>query len=239
MRKAFSFLTCLGTPEIPTPSSLIWFPFVGLCLGLLLSGIWIFLSLFFPMLVTSILVVLSDLFLTRMIHLDGLADASDGLIAHLSKQKRLQVMADPLLGSFGVISIVISLGLRWAALYSLKPSLLILPSVWMASRAVMALGIVLVPYARPSTGLAGVFIVGNKKQKVIVVLVCVISILLAGVILGFWKLIIGPLALMVGLVMAIVVMNLSRKKIDGFTGDILGAMGIVLETASLVIATLK
>ncbi|MDQ6928955.1 MAG: adenosylcobinamide-GDP ribazoletransferase, partial [Actinomycetota bacterium] len=115
MRRAMSFLTPLGGPSTPSPAAVAWFPVVGVVLGLALSGIWWLGFEAWPAPVAAALVVAADLALTGMLHLDGLVDAADGLLPPLDRQRRLDVMADPAAGAFGVGAAVSVLLLRWAA----------------------------------------------------------------------------------------------------------------------------
>ncbi|HEV3401876.1 MAG TPA: adenosylcobinamide-GDP ribazoletransferase, partial [Acidimicrobiales bacterium] len=157
MRRALAFLTPLGGPVAPSPAALPWFPVVGAVLGLAVGGTWWAVSEVWPPAVAAAVVVAVDLALTGMLHLDGLVDSADGLLPPLDRERRLEVMADPRAGAFGVGAATAVLLLRWAALSGLRPRPLLLAGLWCASRSVMATVARSVPYARPS-GLAGAFL---------------------------------------------------------------------------------
>lgn len=235
MRRAISFLTPLGGPTTASPSAVSWFPVVGIGLGLALSGIWWLASDVWPAPVAAALVVAADLALTGLLHLDGLVDAADGLLPPLDRQRRLDVMADPAAGAFGVGAAVVVLLLRWVALAALTPSVLLLPAIWCASRTAMALTTRAVPYARPG-GLAESFRPTGKSKTATVGLVGLASAVTLGVVSSG----IGGLGgVSACLIVFGAVVVLAVRRVGGFTGDVLGAAGLVGETAGLVVAAAK
>jgi len=112
---ALQFLTRLPTPQLrhfdpaELAKSAAWFPLVGLIIGVLLAATLYLGSLRDPLL-GALLCLLLWVWLTGALHLDGLADMSDALgAAHRDKDKFLTVLADPHLGTFGVVSLVLQL----------------------------------------------------------------------------------------------------------------------------------
>lgn len=110
---AVQFLTRIPTPQIKDfepallAKSVGWFPAVGLLLGGLLLGIVYAGALIDPWL-AAILGLAFWVWVTGGLHLDGLADMSDGLgAAHRDPARFLAVLKDPHLGSFGVLSLII------------------------------------------------------------------------------------------------------------------------------------
>ncbi len=114
MRAAVAFLTPFGGARPPNATTLDWFPVVGACLGLALGGLWWAATRAWPSPVAAALIVAADLVLTGMLHFDGLIDSADGLLAPLTPARRLEVMADPRAGAFGVTAaagtLLLSLG---------------------------------------------------------------------------------------------------------------------------------
>src|SRR5829696_1611170 len=94
---AATFLTTLPSPSFVVPQGGLglagrWFPLVGLVIGLLL---WVVQSLaerFFSPTLTGALVVLAWVAVTGGLHLDGLADCCDGLLATTSRERRLEIL---------------------------------------------------------------------------------------------------------------------------------------------------
>ena len=232
MRRAVSFLTPFGGSVAPSPAAVAWFPVVGAVLGLALGGLWAGGERLWPAAVAAALVVVADLALTGMLHLDGLADAADGLLPPLDRARRLDVMADPATGAFGVGTVAAVLLLRWVALAAMAPSVLLLGGLWCASRAAMAATVRLVPYARPGGGLATAFIGGGRTSFAPCAAGLAAAVLLAGLGRGAA----GVVAVAGGVVAAAGVVALARRRLGGFTGDVLGAAGMVGETAGLLVA---
>ncbi len=103
--------------------------------------------------------------------------AADGLLPHLERERRLEVMREPTVGAFGLGAGAAALVLRWAALGVLAPSILLLVGVWAASRSAMVLTLGVVPYARSNGGgLATTFADGHR--------VAAVTIGLAGTLAG-------------------------------------------------------
>ena len=119
--RALGFLTILPCPRLEsTPEDLGrssgWFPLAGALLGGLLAAAHAGLALLlFPPAAASLTVVLWA-FLTRGLHLDGLADTADGLAASYDRQRALDVMRRGDTGPAGAATLVLVLLLQAAAL---------------------------------------------------------------------------------------------------------------------------
>ncbi len=231
MRRALSFLTPMGGAVAPSPSALAWFPAVGALLGLVLGGVWWMADRLWAAPLAAAVVIAADLALTGMLHFDGLVDSADGLLPPLEQDRRLEVMADPAAGAFGVGVAVVVVLLRWASLAALTPAPWLLAALWCGSRLVMAGVAQWVPYARPG-GLAGAFLEGGRRR------VPVAGVLLVGV-LAFVAGGDGVAGVVVLVVAAGAVVALAVRRLGGFTGDVLGAAGVVGETAGLLAAAAR
>lgn len=234
-RAAVGFLTVLpvGGGQ-PSGAALVWFPVVGLALGAVLGGLWWAMERWWSPLVAAAVVVAADAVWTGALHLDGLADSADGLLPHLRRERRLTVMHEPGVGAFGVVAVGAALLLRFAALASMRPSVLVLAGLWCASRGSMALTARLVPYAREE-GLALGFLSPRGRLLPVVALSALGS---AGSLLA-WRVVPGLASLAGAVVAASAVVLLARRRIGGFTGDVLGAAGVVAETVGLVVAAAR
>ena len=122
LRLALQFLTRIPVPGVADFSPLdlsrsaTWFPVVGLVVGALVAVVAFALGHRSPAL-GAVVGVLAWVWLTGAMHLDGLADLSDALGAsHRDPQRFLAVLADPHVGTFGIVSIVLVLMLKVAAL---------------------------------------------------------------------------------------------------------------------------
>jgi adenosylcobinamide-GDP ribazoletransferase len=210
-----------------------WFPVVGAAMGLLLGGVWWVAVKAWPAPVAAALVVMADLGLTGMLHFDGLVDSADGLLAHLPRERRLIVMSSPEVGAFGMAVGVAVLLARGAALATIRPAPLLVAGLWCASRTLMAAVMRVVPYAKDRGGLASAFL--GRSGGVAVVLGGVAAVVLA----GGWRRVAGPAAILAAAAGGAGVVLLARRKLGGFTGDVLGAAGVVAETVGLIVASAK
>jgi len=167
------------------------------------------------------------------LHLDGLCDAADGLLAPMDRERRLAVMRAPEVGAFGVAAAVAVLLLRWASLVVLRPAPLLVVGLWAVSRAGMALTLVRVPYARPG-GLAAAFRSGRRGWAVPLAVGTVLAAAAA-----WWRPVAGSAAVAAEVVAGGAVVGLAYRRLGGFTGDVLGAAGLLGETVGLVAASAR
>ena len=245
MRRALSFLTPFGGPADPAPSALAWFPAAGALIGLAVGGIWWAARRGWAPPAAAAIAVAADAALTGMLHLDGLADAADGLLPPLSRARRLEVMADPRIGAFGAAGLAIVLLARFGAFASMLPSPLAIAGLWSGSRTAMAVTAQAVPYARPG-GLASAFLPapGGGTRPGAARLAGPAVLGLAGGLLALALAFAGRGALGVAAVGAeaagaAAVVFLARRRLGGFTGDVLGAAAVVGETAGLLTLALR
>jgi adenosylcobinamide-GDP ribazoletransferase len=152
-------------------------------------------------------------------------------------------MADPNAGAFGIGATVCLLVLRWAALSALAPSVLLLSAVWCLSRTVMAVVTRAVPYARAG-GLATPFLAHGDADVAasrpahaggVAVVGLAVAVPLAALGNG-WP---GVASLAVAAAAGALVVAVAVRRIGGFTGDVLGAAGMVAETAGLLVAAAR
>jgi adenosylcobinamide-GDP ribazoletransferase len=221
---------------MPGPRTLRWFPLVGALIGAAVGMVWwASAKAWHGSLVPAGLAVMADLGATGMLHLDGLADSADGLLPHLPRARRLEVMATPDVGAFGLAVTAAVLLLRFGALASLRPQVVLIAGVWCASRSLMVAATAVLPYARPA-GLAAAFL---GDARTVSVLVAGGGLLAAGALVA-WARGWGGVAGLAGLmVVGAAVLALARSRIGGFTGDVLGAAAVTGETAALVIASAR
>jgi adenosylcobinamide-GDP ribazoletransferase len=231
VRAALGFLTPFGPASTPGPRTLRWFPLVGAAIGAVVGLVWWASSKVWKgPLLPAALAVAADLAVTGMLHIDGLADSADGLLPHLSRARRLEVMAQPDVGAFGLAVTAAVLLLRFAAFGTQRPDVALVAGIWCASRSLMVLGPVWLPYAR-GTGLASAFLGDARKVSVAVA----VGGLAAGAALAAWgRGGPGVVGVAAGVVAALAVLEMARRRLGGFTGDVLGAAAVVFETVALV-----
>jgi adenosylcobinamide-GDP ribazoletransferase len=237
MLGAFAFLSVLGRGAVPDRRSLRWFGPVGVVVGALCGlvrwggGEW------WAPAVAAALAVVADLVLTGLLHLDGLADTADGLLAPMERDRRLSVMASPGTGAFALGTVGVVLLLRWTALTVLPITgwhwVALLAGIWCGARTAMAVIVTTVPYARPHGGLATAFHGASPWLPMLIGLPLAVVGAAAGRGVG------GVVGLVAGALGAAGVTWLARARLGGFTGDTAGAAGVVFETVALVVAAAR
>jgi adenosylcobinamide-GDP ribazoletransferase len=207
-----------------------WFPVVGLILGGLWVGFDALAGWAFPPALRAGLDVLCLMVLTGGLHMDGLADTADGILSHRGKEKALDIMKDSRIGAWGVLAVVSVLALKGLALSgpflgARWLSLLLVPAY---GRLAMVLAISVLPYGRGKEGIASDLFQGKRAWA------WVPGAALVGVGSAFlgWP---GILLINGAFLLAVVlVLSLYRSRMGCVTGDMLGALGEVTETALLV-----
>jgi cobalamin 5'-phosphate synthase/cobalamin synthase len=209
--------------------SALFFPLIGAVIGLLQLGALRLLKPHLPPLLIAVLVVALSAWLTRGLHLDGLADFADGLGGGSTREDALRIMRDPAVGAFGVIALVLVLGVKIACIDSLLfPEALVLAPA-LARWTAVPVGFFL-PYARESTGLGAAMTRGTGRTELLgsTVLAVAISLLFP------WKVAVSSWSAV--LLVSLLVGAIARRRLGGQTGDVLGANVEVAESCALVAA---
>ena len=205
-----------------------YFPVVGLIIGLLLAGLYCLMRGIFSVPLVSTILVTVLVLLTGAHHLDGLSDTFDALVAGRTTEQRLSIMADTRVGVFGILSIVLTLLIKYAALMGIA-SVSILIMVPVVSRWTMAGAILIFPAARKSgMGFAAKNGASWKSFAAATVIALLVMILFCG-----W--IVGPIlmAVLFGLVCCFGL--LFRRLFGGLTGDCYGALVELGEVMALIL----
>jgi adenosylcobinamide-GDP ribazoletransferase len=234
MKRAVTFLTPFGRAATPNDTTLAWFPVVGALIGGAVGGLWWLAAKIWLALLAGAVAVVVDLVLTGLLHFDGLADAGDGLLAPLTRERRLAAMSDPSIGAFGALTVGAVLLLRFGAFATLRPTPLAVAGLWCASRTSMVAITELLPYVRPE-GLVRSFLGARSAWQRCVLRGSMVggvalSVALVMVARG-WR---GLIALGAELAAIALVALFSRRQLGGYTGDVLGAAGVIGETIGLL-----
>lgn len=231
---ALQFLTTFPVQlkEIPSAKqnaqSLLFYPLVGLLIGLLLWGVALCLQ-GVPLLLLSALIVSLWVWLTGGLHLDGLADTADAWVGGYGDAERtLSIMKDPSCGPIGVLSLLMCCGLKWAAVYVLLQqqycmALILFP---LLSRIAPLILFLTTPYVRKN-GL------GSDMNAHLPRYPSILIIILASLGCAYW----GIEGLFTWIFFFAGLVYLRAKfiqRIGGITGDTIGATIEILETLMLV-----
>ncbi len=196
-------------------SGVIYLPIIGLLIGLFLCLIFYVSNLVFSKFISIVLVVISEIFITGGLHLDGLADSFDGLYSYRDKDRMLEIMKDSRIGTNGVLAIVCLILLKVAFLYSVEHMMFLLILMPTVSRLMLVFISRISRYARDN-GMGGFFIGRVKNNQLIIALMITLIIN----VIYIKSMIIIPFIML----FTYIYRQHVYSKIDGITGDILGAL---------------
>ncbi|MGW4898596.1 adenosylcobinamide-GDP ribazoletransferase, partial [Kitasatospora sp. NPDC004240] len=182
--------------------------------------------------------------LTRGLHLDGLADVADGLGSGRPAEDALRIMKQSDIGPFGVLTLVLVLLAQSAALagqFAVSPGrgALAVVAAAVTARCALAWGCLRsVPAARP--GGLGAMVAGTVPAAGAFAVSAATALLLgaAGAFDG-WSVLRLPAAVAVGLGCAWLLLRRCVRRLDGVTGDVLGALAETAATGALVTLALS
>ncbi len=236
---AISFLTKLPIPKTGLSDkdigrSSAYFPLAGLVIAAIIVLEFLILKQFFPMQIVNLIVILSMIFITGAIHIDGLADTMDGLGSKAADKDRiLSIMRDPKVGVMGVIAVVFDILLKYAVLNSINIKAIpyAILSMCLVSRWAMSLSVNTFSYAR-TDGLGKAFI-QNRSNK---------NLAISGIFtLVVISLIFFPSMVYIVLIVSVFCYLFNKyltRKIGGITGDTLGAVSEIAEILTLLLFVL-
>ncbi|RPH39252.1 MAG: adenosylcobinamide-GDP ribazoletransferase [Desulfobulbaceae bacterium] len=219
---------------------LFYFPLIGLVIGSLCAFSAGILEVFLPqsLVVFSGIVILAGF--SGFLHVDGLADTADGLLSSRSREEKLAIMRDSRTGVMGVVSILVVLGGKFAALSALPhgmllPALLLMP---IAGRCAIVISMAMLSYARPEGGLGRLFYSAQTMRAAWFctafsgVLLC-LSVVFSAI---SWKTSVWLVLVLTATLLLFV--RWCRQSLGGATGDTLGAICEISELMTAVSFTI-
>lgn len=234
---ALVLLTRLPVPRLPEnvfarQADAAWaFPVVGMVVGLLACGVgWAAMALSLPPTAGAVLLIATLVISTGAMHEDGLADTVDGFWGGFTPERRLEIMKDSHIGTYGVLALIFSQVLRVILMGALLTAGLYgaILAACIISRAFMPVLMAALPTARNS-GLSHT--VGGPSVRTVLVGM-VLAVVCAVVLMGSGALI----AILIASVTIAGLAGLAKTKISGQTGDVLGATQQLAELSFLAVA---
>ena len=212
-------------------NSMAFFPLVGMLIGILLVLLRrIFYYLAVSSLVSDTLVLIVWIWLSGGLHLDGFADSVDGFLGGHDQEEILKIMKDSSTGAKGVVALVSLLLLKFVLLVEmplfLKDAVLFFtPTI---GRWSMVIAAFLGKPARLKNSMGKLFMdyVGWREVIFASLTMAVIGILL-------FKLYFLPLVI-IGIGIVLLILKYCQQKIEGISGDILGAINEIVEVSILL-----
>ena len=204
--------------------SIKYFPLVGAVIGIFLFGInFLAGKVTENRQIIAVIIVIAEIFITGILHIDGLADTFDGLFSYAKKERMLEIMKDSRIGTNGAVVLILYFITKIILLSEVKPEYILLYPI--ISRLSTSMNAGLGEYARKD-GMSNSIIEKNGPKE------AVISVVITAVLSFLILKIKGLGVLAAAIVFILIFMRNVKKKIGGITGDTMGAS---LELTSILI----
>ncbi len=225
---ALSFYTRLPHPQAldykRLPQAAIYLPLIGWLVGGIAALIFYLADLVWPQATAVILALIAGILLTGALHEDGFADVCDGFGGGMNKQRILEIMKDSHVGVYGFIGLLLMLLLKISVLAE-TPT--VIPLVLLAGHSISRLSPLLLmqryTYARGNDSKASGAVYQPSFREL--AFATVIALLPLALLPALCMLAIIPV-----LVATLLLGHYFYRRIDGYTGDCLGASQQVAET---------
>ena len=209
-----------------------YFPLVGYLIGIIIFFIGIVLNKYVEnKYIVAMLLILLELKLVGLIHIDGLADSFDGLFSYRDKDKILEIMKDSRVGTNGVVILIFYYLAKLILIAEIisrgdMRCLIVYPIIARMSTSVNAgFGV----YARDKGMSTGIIGINKMKDGIFSMILTLILTILVYYNSGMLK---GIAMLITGILFIFYFRQVVYKKIDGITGDTMGAS---LEMTGLIV----
>ncbi len=212
------------SPELLNQSSR-YLSLVGLLLGALQALVLLLAAQLLPFSIAVLLSLISGLVLTGAFHEDGLADTVDGLGGGLSLDRKLEIMKDSRVGTYGLVALFSVFLIKWQSLFALDTQ-----AVW---------ALVLVAGLSRATAVSLTFVLPYQQLDIVSKSKPIATSLQKRALLSIWLFVLPflyfiPLSLTLSLLTTlalsfILLFFYYRSQLQGYTGDLLGAAQQVTE----------
>ena len=228
---AFGFMTVLPIPQKKEWNdrdfgwSALFFPLTGAVIGLITGGCYLLFAALFSKPIAAFLTLIVWILLSGGLHWDGLADCFDGFGCSASPERRLEIMKDSRLGTYGALGIICAVILKWLCIWHIPESRI---PVFFALIGASARWAMLTLISQPTVNPNGLAAMLKKHCPQRIVLYAVPLPILFGLLWGHFGLVYPLLALITAALLGMI----SIKKIGGINGDVLG---FSIELAEIVL----
>jgi adenosylcobinamide-GDP ribazoletransferase len=238
---ALRFMTIVPVPSSDAAIAPDWlslcakyFPVVGIGIGLASAVVMLLADRIWSPAIASLLAVATSIAVTGALHEDGLADTADGLGGGSSVEKRLAIMKDSRIGTYGTLALAFSLSLRVTALADMPlwTAAAALISAHAAARVTPVFVMNALPYAGDTAAMkvsySDVSVSAHDRRFAVLVVLCAL------LPLAFVSILSVISGLLFGAALAAATALWARQRINGYTGDVLGAIEQVFEIGFLL-----
>ena len=235
---AYIFFTRLPFWRIHQPprecytSVVEWWPLTGWLTAAVMAAVYYFGSMILPLPIAALAAIISRMLLTGALHEDGLADFFDGFGGGGSDRERiLRIMKDSHIGTYGVLSLILYIGVLFFTLYSLGPMLgaLTILAVDPYAKMQSAQLIMMLPYARTEET-SKAHNIYRRMSTVSGILLAVQGLLPIGLYCWYFHQVIDwQLLIFLPCLTMFFLYRLIWSRLRGYTGDCCGALFLLVE----------
>ena len=236
---AFALLTRLPLPGLAIRPEAklcdyVWaFPVAGLAVGQIGASVLLLTRALGVSPAMAALAALAVIALaTGALHEDGLADFCDGIGGGRTRERKLEIMRDSRIGSYGAVALMLATAARWTALSELADPQLAASVLVLASTLARGLLVIMIEYWRPARtdGLAAA---GGRCHPLCSGITVVLSV---GISLALTSAAVAGIALACAALAIIAIGFLAQRHLGGYTGDAFGAAEQLAEVSVLAAA---
>jgi adenosylcobinamide-GDP ribazoletransferase len=238
---ALRFMTIVPVPSSDAATAPDWlsrcvkyFPAVGIGIGAASAVVLLLAGAIWGPVIAALLAVATSIVVTGALHEDGLADTADGFGGGRSVEKRLAIMKDSRIGAYGALALAFGVALRVTAMAEMPlwSGAAALIAAHAAARITPAFVMNALPYAGDTAAMKVSYtdapVSANDIRLALVVVVCAL------VPLAFTSILSVSSGLLLGAALAAAIALWARRLINGYTGDVLGAVEQMFEIGFLL-----
>lgn len=240
-RDAWRFLTVL--PVAPSPNAMMpdwlarclkYFPAVGICIGAVAAAVWLSADRIWGDTTAALLAIAASAIMSGALHEDGLADTVDSFGGGWTVEKRLAIMKDSRIGTYGALALGFGCLLRVVALAAVPPwaGAAALVACHAMARVTPAVVVSRLPYSGDTATMKVAYAespLRTDEWRLLTIIAAVAMLPLA-----FVSVKAAVTGLLLGACLAAALAFQSRRLIGGYTGDVLGAVEQVFEIGFLL-----
>ena len=238
IKNLFSFLTAIPVSMdedmlTDAAKSMFLFPLIGAFIGLLAGLFGWVTSQVLPSLVVGGLVLGLLLLITGLHHTDGLLDFGDGVMAHGSSERKIEIMHDQLTGAGGLSLGILTFLITALSIAKINTNLIIQSLVVVEISAKLSMVVGAWAGKAVHQGMSSSFLEAMHGKNGTTRLVAALAISFGIAIPLLW--LAGVVTVLAAIIVSLVMVEISHRNFKGVTGDVLGATNELTRMVSLII----
>jgi len=237
IKNLFSFLTTIPLSMdkdmlSDAAKSMFLFPLIGAFIGLLAGLFGWVTSQFLPSLVVGALVLGFLLLITGLHHTDGLLDFGDGVMAHGSSERKIEIMHDQLTGAGGLSLGIMTFLITALSIAELNTGIIIQGIVVVEVSAKLSMVIGAWAGKAVHEGMSSSFLEVMHDEKGTARVIVALALSLGIALPLLW--LAGAVIVLVAIIASLIMVGISHRHFKGVTGDVLGATNELTRMVSLI-----